>query len=262
MNKSHKAFSPKRKDRQYPKIKDYQQTKCKKLATKLLLSYKHLVDSTASKLSRSRPEFYDDLFQVGQMSLLKSLESYDQGRGSSFETYARTGMMGAMMNYLRDKSWITPVPRWMKEKSIQIQRVIDDLMVKQERPPSISEIAHYANLPEEITMEVLAGQASFQVTSLDAPLSGEVQVDLQMADVIGTEAREYREIETRLDVTQAWTHLSEKEQQVVHLSFFEEASQRTIATQLGISQMTVNRTLKRALEKLKQRLYEPVPSAI
>ncbi|WP_342433092.1 sigma-70 family RNA polymerase sigma factor [Neobacillus sp. FSL H8-0543] len=260
MNKNHKAFPLKRKDRQYPKIIDYQQTRCKKLATNLLLAYKHLVDSTARKLSRSRPEFYDDLFQVGQMSLLRSLERYDQGHGSSFETYARTGMMGSMMNYLRDKAWISPMPRWMKEKSIQVQRVIDDLMVKQERPPSISEIVHHSNLPEEVTMEVLAGQASFQVTSLDAPMSGEVQVDFQVADVIGTEAKEYQEVETRMDVSQAWSYLSEKEKQVVHLSFFEEASQRTIAIRLGISQMTVNRTLKRALEKLKQGLYEPVPS--
>jgi len=224
------------------------------------MSYKHLVDSAARKLSRSRPEFYDDLFQVGQMSLLQSLERYDQRHGTSFEAYARNGMMGSMMNYLRDKTWTTPMPKWMKEKSIQVQRVIDDFIVKQERSPSISEIAQHSNLPEKLTMEVLAGQASLQVTSLDAPMSGEVQVDFyQMADVIGTEAREYQEVEMRLDVSQAWSLLSEEEKQVVHLNFFEEVSQRSIALRLGISQMTVNRILKRALEKLKQGLYESVP---
>jgi RNA polymerase sigma-B factor len=258
MSKNHEGRSPKRKEWQYPKIFDYQQSKCKQLATKLVISYKYLVCSTARKLSRNHPDMYDDLYQVGQISLLRSLERYDQGHGSSFEAFARKSMAGSMMNYLRDKAWIIPMPRWMKEKSIQVQRAIDDLTVKHEKSPSISEIAFYSNLPVELTKEILAGQASSYVVWLDAPLCNEEEESL--SDVIGTDSKEYQAVETRLDVSQAYSHLSEKEKKILHLNFVEGQSQRTIADRLGVSQMTVSRTLRRGLEKLKQGLFHPVPS--
>ncbi|CAH2714079.1 RNA polymerase sigma-B factor [Neobacillus rhizosphaerae] len=257
MKKSHEAHSPKPKERQYSKIQLYQQTKCKQLATKLLLSYKHLVGSTARKLSRDRPDLYDDLFQVGQISLLRSLERYDQKQGSPFEAYARKSIKGSMMNYLRDKAWIKPMPRWMKENWVTVQQAIDELTVKKERSPSISEIADYSNLSMDVTEKVLAGQANAHVASLDAPLNNEHEV-ITLSEMIGAEAREYQAVETFMDLSLAWSQLSKKEQQILHLSLIEMESQRTIANQLGVSQMTVSRILKQALVKLKQGLAYPI----
>lgn len=244
-------------DWQYRQIYVYQQTKCQKIATELLLSYRHLVGSTARKLSRKCPNLYDDLYQVGQLSLLRSLEKYDQRNASSSEAYASKSMKGSMMNYLRDKAWSMPMPRWMKEKWVRVQRTIDDLTVKQERSPSISEIVNHSNLPMDLTMEVLVGHATSHVTSLDAPVSNE-HGEMSMSDVIGKDAKEYQAVETRLDMRQALSQLNEKEKWILHLNFIEGESQRTIAYRLGISQMTVSRTLNQALDKLKQGLFQPV----
>ncbi|HEY2421498.1 MAG TPA: sigma-70 family RNA polymerase sigma factor [Neobacillus sp.] len=259
MNEDQEEISPTRKESQYSLIAVYQETKSKQIATKLILRYSDLVGSTARKLSRNHPDMYDDLFQIGQLSLLRSLERYDQEYGLPFEAYAKKSIMGSMMNYLRDKAWIMPIPRWLKEQGVKVQRAIDELTVDQERSPSISEIACHTNLPMDLTKRVLAGQATLHVTSLDAPFFYE-QEEFTLSDVIGASAMEYQAVETRLDVSKAFAELSEKEKQILHMNFMEGESQRTIANRLGISQMTVSRIQKQALKKLKQGLFQPFSS--
>lgn len=217
-----------------------------------------MVSSTARRLSRNRPDLYDDLYQVGQISLLRSLERYDQGLGSSFESFARKNMIGYMKNYLRDKAWNMPIPRWMKEKWFQVQRTIDELTLNQERTPSVAEIAQHINLSEGMTEKLLVGQTSVHVASLDAPLSND-DGELTLSEVIGSDAKELQAVETRLDFSKALSKLTEMEKSILHLNFIKGVSQRTIAHQLDVSQMTVSRMMKRALEKLRDTLMSPAP---
>lgn len=260
MNQKHEERFSKPKGWQYPQISLYQQTKSTQLATRLLLSYRHLVGSAARKLTRNYPNLYDDLYQVGQLSLLRSLERYDQEYGTRFEAYAWKSMLASMMEYLGDIAWIIPMPGWLKEKWTLVQLAIDDLTVKQEISPSISEIADYTNLTEYVVRKVLAGQAMFHVASLDAPLLSKGQGELTLLEVIGIEVEEYQAVELRLDVSQAWSQLSETEKRILHLNLVEGESQRIIAYRLEISQITVSRTLKQALEKLKQGLFHSTSS--
>lgn len=260
MKKNHEEQSPKRKERPNNLIFVYQRTKSKQLAGMLILTYRHLVGSAAKKLARNHPDLYDDLYQVGQLSLLRSLERYDHGHGSSFEAYARKGITGSMMNYLRDKAWAMPIPRWMKDQWVKVQRAVTDLTVKLERQPSVREVARYTRLPMDLTEKVLAGQASYQVTSLDAPLTNE-QGEFTLADLIGMEAREYYAVETRLDMNEALTRLNDRERRILDLNFMQGESQRTIAKRLGMSQMTVSRIIRQALNKLRQGLSQPVLSS-
>jgi RNA polymerase sigma-B factor len=258
VSNNHEERSPNRKEWQYHLISNYQQSKSKKIAAKLVLSYNHIVAATARRLSRNRPDLYDDLYQVGQISLLRSLERYDQGHGSSFESFARKNMIGYMKNYLRDKAWNVPMPRWMKEKWFQVQQTIDDLTLKQERTPSVAEIAQHINLSEDMTEKLLVGQNSAHVASLDAPLSTD-DGELTLSDLIGTEAKEFQSVETRIDFNKALSKLTKIEKWILHLNYMKGVSQRTIAHQLEVSQMTVSRMMKRALEKLRDSLMSSDP---
>lgn len=259
MSQRHEEHSSKQKGWQYPQISIYQQTKSTQIATRLLLSYRHMVGSAARKLTLNHPNLYDDLYQVGQLSLLRSLERYDQEYGTRFEAYAWKSMQASMMDYLGDRAWIISIPQWMKDNWTQIQLAIDDLTVKQEKSPSILEIADYTNLTEYMVRKVLAGHAMFHVASLDAPLS-KGQGEITLLDVITIEVEEYQTVDLRLDLDQAWSQLSDIEKRILHLNLIEGACQRTIANRLELSQITVSRTLRQALEKLKQGLFHSTSS--
>src|SRR5690606_22428446 len=94
----------------------YRAEGCNDRATALLTNYESIVRMAASKMSRSRPDLYDDLFQVGQMSMLRLFKQFDAAKGIPFEGYAMKSVIGHLKNYLRDKSWYIQVPRRIKEK--------------------------------------------------------------------------------------------------------------------------------------------------
>ncbi|MFB0843332.1 sigma-70 family RNA polymerase sigma factor [Paenibacillus oleatilyticus] len=234
----------------------YQETGCNDTATVLLQQYEPMVKMAAGKMSRNRPDLFEDLYQVGQMSVLKLLKQFDLSMGVQFEAYMMKSVIGHMKNYLRDKSWYVQVPRRIKEKGNQIQQVVDMLTVKLERSPNIDEIAAEMELSVEETIEILAGRDYYHYVSLDTPLSTEDNGST-IGDVIGSPSDAYVRVENRLALQEALVHLKPEEQQVLHLAYVEGQSQRTIASQLGVSQMSVSRIQKRALDKLKNYFTEP-----
>ncbi|CAH1206250.1 RNA polymerase sigma-B factor [Paenibacillus allorhizoplanae] len=241
----------------YEKKKIYKETGCQEAATALLLHYEPIVRMAVAKMSRSRPDLYEDLFQVGQMSMLRLFTQYDHAMEVPFEGYAMKSLIGHLKNYLRDKSWYIQVPRRIKEKGAQIQRALDELTAKLERSPKVDEIAAYLELSPEETMEILAGRDYYHYTSLDTPLTSEGD-GATIGDMIAGTSDDYQAIERRMDLAEAMDCLKEEERTVIGMIYQEGQSQRHIADQLGISQMSVSRIQKRAMTKLKTALTSNV----
>jgi len=232
-------------------IWEYQQTKDNEIATVLVRKYEPMVKMAAGKIARNRPDLYEDLYQTGQMALIRLLQQYDINLGVPFEPYAMKSMIGHMKNYLRDKSWYIQVPRRIKEKGALVQHAIDELTVKMERSPSVEEIAEYLDLSPEETIEVLAGRECYHYVSLDSPLSQDESA-ATLGELISTDANDFDSVEKRMDLQQALGQLKEQEQKVLILAFQDGQSQRAIAQKLGVSQMSVSRIQKRATATLKQ----------
>jgi len=242
----------------YSKMKIYKETGCEEAATALLLHYEPIVRMAVGKMSRSRPDLYEDLFQVGQMSMLRLFAQYDSTLDIPFEAYAMKCVIGHLNNYLRDKSWYIQVPRRIKEKGSQVQRALDELTVKLERSPNVDEIAAYLELSPEETIEILAGRDYYHYTSLDTPLTTEGEGGATIGDMIVGSTNDYAALERQMDLEQAMGCLKEEERNIIALIYHEGHSQRHIADLLGISQMSVSRIQKRAMDKLKAVLSKPI----
>ncbi|WP_239618491.1 sigma-70 family RNA polymerase sigma factor [Cohnella mopanensis] len=234
---------------------EYQRTLCSDLADQLIRNYEPMVRMAANKMSRNRPDLFDDLFQVGQMSLFRLLKQFDPELGIPFEPYAMKSMIGHMKNYLRDKSWYIQVPRRIKEKGLVVQHAIDELMSKLERSPNVDEIAGHLGLDTEETLEILAGRDLYQYVSLDTPISDEENTSV-LGELIGSPTDDYAALERKLDLNDAMERLKPEERQVLRLVFESGLSQRSIADELGVSQMSISRIQKRAIDKLKGMIRE------
>ncbi|GKU76301.1 sigma-70 family RNA polymerase sigma factor [Paenibacillus sp. L3-i20] len=229
----------------------YQTDACNDSATTLLLHYESIVRMAAGKMSRSRPDLYEDLFQVGQMSMLRLLAQFEPDREIPFEGYAMKSIIGHLKNYLRDKSWYIQVPRRIKEKGLLIQKAIDHLTVSLGRSPKVEEIADYLELSVEETIEVLTSRESYQYVSLDTPLSSEGESAATIGDMIPDQTNDLLSIEGRMDLKEALSELKQQEQSVLTLVYSSGLSQREVAEQLGVSQMSVSRIQRKAVEKLR-----------
>lgn len=234
-------------------IHEYQATSNNEIATILIQKYDPMVKMAAGKISRNRPDLYEDLMQVGNMALIRLLKQFDSSLGVPFEAYAMKSMIGHMKNFLRDKSWYIQVPRRIKEKGALVQQTIDELTMKLERSPNVNEIAEKLELSVEETVEVLAGRECYHYVSLDTPLSQDESA-ATLGELICSEADDYESVERKMDLMEAMKELKPEEQNVLALIFNEGLSQRAAADRLGISQMSVSRIQRRATEKLKKIL--------
>lgn len=255
MNTDSSSLSPKQA---YELLAIYKDCNCNDVATVLLKHFEPMVKIAVGKISRNRPDLYEDLYQVAQLSMLRLFNDYDSTREIPFEGYAMKSIIGHLKNYLRDKSWYIQVPRRIKEKGLLIQKAIDHLTTMLHRSPNIDEIASHMDLSVEETIEVLSSRESYNYVSLDTPLSSDGE-GATIGDMIDSQTDDYQTVDHRLDLEKAIHQLRDDEQKVLTLVYEKGISQRKIADQLGISQMSVSRIQKRAIEKLRVLLAPDHP---
>ena len=88
-----------------------------------------------------RGEPLEDLVQVGSIGLIKAVDRFDIDRGVDFPSYAVPTIVGEIRRHFRDKAWAMHVPRRLKELSLRLSRVLDQLTTELGRSPTIAELA-------------------------------------------------------------------------------------------------------------------------
>lgn len=203
---------------------------------------------------RSRDHRTDDLDQVAQLALIHALERFDPEYGVQFTTFARHWISGVVKRHFRDHAWSLRVPRGLKEDALQVAAAREELAQRLGREPRLAELAHSIGLDvQALEQAIMAGDTYF-LTSLDAPVGSDAHESL--GDFLGEEdpalglAEDLPALESVLD------QLTDREQQVLYLRFFEDLTQAEIAAVVGVSQVHVSRMLKDSLGRIRVLLSE------
>lgn len=189
----------------------------------------------------------EDLVQVAYMALVGAIDRFDPGREVKFSTFAGKTVEGELKRYLRDTAWALKLPRGLKNAALEVHAEQTRLAQELGRTPTPAEIAQRIGAEEDEVNEALAAGGAFGTFSLDAPSSeqGRPVMDTlgEHDDVLAT-AERWWTIEPYLE------SLSERDQQILHLRFFEDMSQSEIADIIGVSQMQVSRVLSAILSRI------------
>ncbi len=212
-----------------------------------------LVRALASRYA-GRGEPLEDLVQAGSIGLIKAVDRFDVDRGVDFSSYAVPTIVGEIRRHFRDKAWAMHVPRRLKELSIRLSRVLDELTTELGRSPTVAELAEAAGVEEEEAIDALDSTNAYTTRSLHAPF--EDGADDSLSEKLGTEEVGYAEVEDGALVQAGLEALDERERHIVELRFFKEMTQSQIAAEIGISQMHVSRLLRRALATMRGRIQE------
>src|SRR5688572_13212923 len=102
------------------------------LEGKLVEKYVPLVRSVVGRLAMSLPPHVDgeDLYSAGLTGLLSAVRQYNPNAGTSFETYARLRIRGAVFDELRRMDW---VPRSVHTKARKVQAMMSEIEQKKGR---------------------------------------------------------------------------------------------------------------------------------
>lgn len=190
----------------------------------------------------------DDLFQVASLAMVKALDRFDPEKGVKFVSYVIPSMVGEVRNYFRDSARLIRLPRRGVQLAAQVNRARGELEQALGRSPRADEIADRLNVRLEDVLEALEIY-NHRTISLDSE-----DEETPIENFVGAEDAALEAFETSEQLAGAMSALSERERSVIRMRFFENLSQRQIAEKLNLSQMTVSRVERQALDALKKNI--------
>ena len=196
-----------------------------------------------------RCENVDDLFQVGCIGLIKALDNFDVTQNVRFSTYAVPMIIGEIRRYLRDNNAIR-VSRSLRDIAYKALGTRDRLSRELGREPTIAEIAKKLEMDvEDVT---LALEAIQDPVSLCEPIGGDNADALTIGDQVRDERVSQEAWLQHIAISEAMRRLTEREQKILNLRFFQGRTQMEVAGEIGISQAQVSRLEKAALEHMRK----------
>ena len=197
----------------------------------------------------NRVEMVDDLFQGGCSGLIKSVDNFDVTQEVQFSTYAVPMIIGEIRRYLRDNNAIR-VSRSLRDLAYKAIQVRERLFNENNREPSVSEIAKELDVEcEELVMAIDSIQ---DTVSMFEPIFQDGTDTVCVMDQIRDEQNTDSAWEQTITINEAMKKLSDREQMIINLRFFEGRTQTEIADEIGISQAQISRLEKNALKHLRK----------
>ena len=195
----------------------------------------------------NRGENMDDLFQVGCIGLMKAIDNFDITQNVRFSTYAVPMIIGEIRRYLRDNNSLR-VSRSIKDTAYKAMKAKEDFINKNQREPTIKEIAQILETDEHEVVTAL--ESIVDPLSLYEPIFSDGGDMVYVLDQIGDNSSAANWID-EISIKEAIKKLDEREKKILTLRFMRGMTQTEVSEEIGISQAQVSRLEKGALDKIK-----------
>ena len=189
----------------------------------------------------------EDLFQIGCIGLIKSIERFDLSYDVKFSTYAVPLISGEIKRFFRDDGMIKVSRKW-KEEGYKLYQITQKLSHEMGREPTMEEPSESSGLPVEEIMMALEANAEVDSLNKSIPLEGK---EVTLMERIPSEQDMEEKIINNLAIRQAMKNLSDREKQIVTMRYFQNKTQTEIAKEMGVSQVQISRLEKKVLRKMR-----------
>ncbi|MBJ6612491.1 SigB/SigF/SigG family RNA polymerase sigma factor [Streptomyces griseoincarnatus] len=202
---------------------------------------------------RGRGDDMDDVVQTGMIGLIKAIDRFELSREVEFTSFALPYIVGEIKRFFRDTTWAVHVPRRLQELRVELAKAREELSSRLDREPTVAELATLMNISEQQVVEGQIAANGYNSSSLDAALTGDgpEHGESVLADFIGVEEERLALVEDFHALAPLMAELSDRDREILHLRFVEEATQAEIGERLGCSQMHVSRLIKRIITRLR-----------
>jgi RNA polymerase sporulation-specific sigma factor len=215
---------------------------------KLIKGNLKLVLSVIQRFS-NRGENMDDLFQIGCIGLIKSIDNFDITQGVCFSTYAVPMIIGEIRRYLRDNNTIR-VSRSLRDTAYKAMQIKERLISETGKEPRVEDIAKELGI--EKSDVVLALESVVEPTSLNEPVFSDGGDTIYIMDQVGDYNDDKNWI-NEITLRDELSKLSDREKNILNLRFMKGMTQMEVANEVGISQAQVSRLEKGILKKVKSQ---------
>src|SRR5215211_2662036 len=219
------------------------------------------VEALARRMAASMPNTIDmgDLVQDGVLGLIDAAHRFDEARGIKFETFAERRIRGAMIDALRKDAW----PRGVRRQRRELEAAREELRRELGCEPSLADLAAKIGSDEKRLGRTIVRINAIESTS---PLANNEKLDESSLPeaLIPSEPEQpdaaYERSETTNRIRAAIATLPPREQKVIGLYYYKEATMKEIGQQIGVNESRVSQLHARAVRRLRDALEQMMPA--
>jgi RNA polymerase sigma factor for flagellar operon FliA len=218
------------------------------------------VEQLARRVAATMPHSIDigDLVQDGVIGLIDAAHRFDESRGIKFETFAERRIRGAMIDALRKDAW----PRGVRRQRRELEAAREELRRELGCEPSLADLAAKVGSDEKRLGRTIVRINAIESTS---PMAKNDNLDgssLPTA-LIPSEPEQpdaaYEREQTKGRVRTAIASLPPREQKVIGLYYYGEATMKQIGAEIGVNESRVSQLHARAIRRLRDALGTLMP---
>jgi RNA polymerase sigma-B factor len=206
-----------------------------------------VVKHIAKTIARRADDPIDDLIQAGSIGLLKAIDNYSKNKNDNFRVYAGYLIIGEMKHFLRDKLSLIRVPRYIQELSIRINNFTRDLTLEEIQSLTTEDVAHALETSTkavDIALEMDRRRTTVSLEDVFQSNSDSLGYEELLSK---TNYKDSSELADTKILLENFIHKLPSELQIiVDMYYKQDMSQKEIAEELNLSQMSVSRRMKQA----------------
>jgi len=220
------------------------------------------VEQLARRVAATMPHSIDigDLVQDGVIGLIDAAHRFDESRGIKFETFAERRIRGAMIDALRKDAW----PRGVRRQRRELEAAREELRRELGCEPSLADLAKRVGSDEKrlgrTIVRINAIESTSPLANTDRAGESSLPTALVPSEPEQPDAAYERE-QTKSRVRGAIASLPPREQKVIALYYYAEATMKQIGAEIGVNESRVSQLHARAIRRLRDALGTSVPQA-
>ncbi|OON96168.1 MAG: RNA polymerase subunit sigma [Epulopiscium sp. Nele67-Bin005] len=230
----------------------YRQNASKETKQALIAHYAQLVKIVAGRLGIYLNNYVevDDLMGYGVIGLIDAIDKFDHEKQVKFETYASLRIRGAIIDEIRKLDW---VPRTLRKKQKDLTKKCLEMEAEFGRPPTQEEVMKALEINEEEYFRLMQETNINTLISID---EHEGYVGSIKDEATQTPDQQIQRQELMEILRLAIESLSEREQLVIKLYYFEELTLKEISHILEVSESRVSQLHTNSIKKLRPQLHK------
>jgi len=191
----------------------------------------------------------NDLFQVGCIGLIKSIDNFNLEFDVKFSTYAVAMIIGEIRRYQRDNNAVR-ISRSIRDLAYRALQIKEEISRTEQREATVKEIAERLGESERAVGEAM--EAIVEPVSLYESVYNDGEDSVYVIDKLSDDRDTAEEWVEGISLKDAMKKLSDRELGIITRRFYKGKTQMEIAEEIGISQAQVSRLEKGALGKLRR----------
>lgn len=240
----------------------YQATGDPQLKWAIVLRYIDLIKKIAFQSRGLFNKFadVDDIIHEGILVLFQAVDRFDPSKGIKFEAYIAKRLRGMMVDLARKNDW---VPRQLRQQSIKLNRISEELAVKKGHTPSSKEMADELNVSLEEYRNICSKAAISNLVSFEDLLDayGTSALEKSLAEPGGSRPEDIcQEKELHEVLQKGIMSLRENEQMVLSLYYEKELTMKEIAVVMDVSAPRISQIHSSALQHLSTFMQQYIES--